>query len=164
MPGYPIRTPSDHSSVDSSPRLIAASHVLHRLLMPRHPPYALNNLPTTNTTQTSRCSHPLYNSQTPTSTTTPTATHPTTRQSDAMMARHPETTTHHTNHGCCLRTQQRTNTPPPPNHHTPLSTPTPTQQHRRDQAVLRPRNHQATATQPAVPHSSKRAHSSLERR
>ena len=29
----------------SSPRLIAASYVLHRLLMPRHPPCALSNLP-----------------------------------------------------------------------------------------------------------------------
>ena len=28
----------------SSPRLIAAYHVLHRLLVPRHPPYALRNL------------------------------------------------------------------------------------------------------------------------
>ncbi len=46
MPGFPIRTPSDLSSVDSSPRLIAASYVLHRLLMPRHPPCALNNLTT----------------------------------------------------------------------------------------------------------------------
>ncbi len=46
MPGSPIRTPWDHSSVDSSPRPIAASHVLHRLLMPRHPPYALKNLTT----------------------------------------------------------------------------------------------------------------------
>jgi hypothetical protein len=44
--GYPIRTPSDLSSVDSSPRTIAASHVLHRPLMPRHPPCALNNLTT----------------------------------------------------------------------------------------------------------------------
>src|SRR6185312_16577545 len=42
-----MRTPSDHSSVDSSPRTIAASHVLHRLLMPRHPPCALNNLTNT---------------------------------------------------------------------------------------------------------------------
>ena len=47
MPGFPIRTPSDHSSVDSSPRTIAASHVLHRLLMPRHPPCALDNLTNT---------------------------------------------------------------------------------------------------------------------
>ena len=29
---------------DSSPRLIAAIHVLHRLLTPRHPPYALSSL------------------------------------------------------------------------------------------------------------------------
>jgi hypothetical protein len=30
--------------VCSSPRLIAAYHVLHRLLAPRHPPYTLSNL------------------------------------------------------------------------------------------------------------------------
>ena len=47
MPGFPIRTPSDQRSVDSSPRTIAASHVLHRLLMPRHPPCALDNLTNT---------------------------------------------------------------------------------------------------------------------
>ena len=29
----------------SSPRLFAVSHVLHRLLSPRHPPYALSSLP-----------------------------------------------------------------------------------------------------------------------
>ena len=45
-PGFPIRKSSDQSSVISSPRLIADSHVLHRLLMPRHPPCALNNLHT----------------------------------------------------------------------------------------------------------------------
>src|SRR5689334_3082994 len=48
VPGFPIRTPWDHSSVDSSPRPIAASHVLHRLLVPRHPPSALDNLTTEN--------------------------------------------------------------------------------------------------------------------
>ena len=42
--GFPIRTPWDHSPVIDSPRLIADSHVLHRLPMPRHPPYALENL------------------------------------------------------------------------------------------------------------------------
>jgi hypothetical protein len=42
--GFPIRKSSDLSSVDSSPRLIAASYVLHRLLVPRHPPYALKHL------------------------------------------------------------------------------------------------------------------------
>ena len=46
MLGFPIRKSSDLSSVDSSPRLIAASYVLHRLLVPRHPPCALTNLAT----------------------------------------------------------------------------------------------------------------------
>src|SRR5689334_22712408 len=72
VPGYPIRTPWDHSSVDSSPRPIAASHVLHRLLMPRHPPCALKHLFTT------RCSHPLCNTQhTTTPQPSPTTTTPT---------------------------------------------------------------------------------------
>ena len=44
MLGFPIRTSSDPRSVGSSPRHIAASHVLHRLLMPRHPPCALKHL------------------------------------------------------------------------------------------------------------------------
>jgi hypothetical protein len=44
--GFPIRTSPDHSQVGDSPRLNAASHVLHRLLMPRHPPCALKNLAT----------------------------------------------------------------------------------------------------------------------
>ena len=46
QPGFPIRTSPDHSSVGSSPRLIAASYVLLRFLVPRHPPCALNNLTT----------------------------------------------------------------------------------------------------------------------
>ncbi len=44
VPGFPIRTSSDPRSVDNSPRHIAASHVLHRPLMPRHPPCALTHL------------------------------------------------------------------------------------------------------------------------
>ena len=66
--GYPIRTPSDHSSAGSSPRLIAASHVLHRPLVPRHPPCALHNFTHKNQKQitATRCSHPLYSSQTTT--------------------------------------------------------------------------------------------------
>ena len=39
--GCPIRKSSDISLVCSSPKLIAAYHVLHRLLESRHPPYAL---------------------------------------------------------------------------------------------------------------------------
>jgi hypothetical protein len=46
QPGFPIRKSSNHSSVASSSRLIAGSYVLHRLLVPRHPPCALNNLTT----------------------------------------------------------------------------------------------------------------------
>lgn len=42
--GFPIRRSSDQSSVGSSPRLIAASYVLLRLLVPRHSPCALKNL------------------------------------------------------------------------------------------------------------------------
>jgi hypothetical protein len=30
--------------ISTYPQLIAGSHVLHRLLVPRHPPYALSNL------------------------------------------------------------------------------------------------------------------------
>lgn len=46
--GFPIRRPSDHSSIISSPRLIADFYVLLRLQMPRHPPFALKNLTTKN--------------------------------------------------------------------------------------------------------------------
>src|ERR1700745_133725 len=46
-PGFPIRKSSDHSLVADSPRLIAGSNVLHRLLVPRHPPCALKNLANT---------------------------------------------------------------------------------------------------------------------
>ncbi len=42
--GFPIRTPSDQRSVDSSPKTFAATHVLHRLQAPRHSPYALSSL------------------------------------------------------------------------------------------------------------------------
>ena len=39
--GFPIRKSRDQRSVSTSPGLIAAAHVLHRLLAPRHPPCAL---------------------------------------------------------------------------------------------------------------------------
>ena len=44
--GFPIRTSPDRRLLSTSPKLIAASHVLHRLLAPRHPPCALNSLVT----------------------------------------------------------------------------------------------------------------------
>ena len=64
--GFPIRKSSDHSPLIGSPRHIADCHVLHRLLMPRHPPCALSNLQTDTHRFISRirCSRPLYSSQT----------------------------------------------------------------------------------------------------
>ena len=40
-PGFPIRTPPDQSLFANSPRIIAGYDVLHRLLPPGHPPFAL---------------------------------------------------------------------------------------------------------------------------
>ena len=43
-PGFPIRKSAGQRLFSASPRLIAAVHVLHRLLVPRHPPCALSIL------------------------------------------------------------------------------------------------------------------------
>ncbi len=51
--GFPIRNSPDQSSFGSSPKLIAARHVLHQLLVPRHPPCTLSSL----ITQISNCSY-----------------------------------------------------------------------------------------------------------
>ena len=104
VPGFPIRTSSDPRSVGSSPRHIAASHVLHRLPVPRHPPCALKHLQTQkpidkrNCTSThqhttthperpaathsrARCSQPLSTNQTP---------HPTTKDGATTKPSHPQ--------------------------------------------------------------------------
>jgi hypothetical protein len=57
VPGFPIRTSTDRSSVGSSPWLFAATRVLHRCQMPRHPPLALRSL------EEQRCSCSLCSSQ-----------------------------------------------------------------------------------------------------
>ena len=61
IPGFPIRTPPDHSSAHQLPRGLSQPHnVLHRLLVPRHPPYALHYLQqlcTTSTVQFSNNTH-----------------------------------------------------------------------------------------------------------
>ncbi len=44
QPGSPIRKSAGQRLFSASPRLIAAVHVLLRLLVPRHPPYALTIL------------------------------------------------------------------------------------------------------------------------
>jgi hypothetical protein len=56
-PGCPIRTSSDQSLFDDSPKLIAVCHVLHRLCTPRHPPCTLNSL----TTLMKSCDHAVPN-------------------------------------------------------------------------------------------------------
>ena len=64
--GFPIRKSMDQSSFTNSPWLIAGYNVLHRLLVPRHPPTALSSLSKISKTKTSRqkidlqrCSRPL---------------------------------------------------------------------------------------------------------
>ena len=42
--GFPHSEILGSMPVSGSPRLIAGNHVLHRLLAPRHPPYALSSL------------------------------------------------------------------------------------------------------------------------
>ena len=42
--GFPHSDISGSKPVCDSPKLIAAYHVLHRLLVPRHPPYTLSSL------------------------------------------------------------------------------------------------------------------------
>ena len=102
VPGFPIRTSSDHSSVDSSPRPIAASHVLHRLLMPRHPPCALDNLTNTHIKKSRhKCAQKqkMLASTVQFSTTTRTSAQP----------RQPAKRALPVQRGCPLRTQQCAN-------------------------------------------------------
>ena len=132
MPGFPIRTPWDHSSVDSSPRPIAASHVLHRLLVPRHPPNALSNLTTkmlASTMQFSTNTHPHPNTRHQTPRTTPP---PGTQFKAGMTHRRdaPEQTTP-PQQACSLRTQQDA-------HIQPSRTTGSLHTQPEDQAVLKP--------------------------
>ncbi len=132
MPGSPIRTPWDHSSVDSSPRPIAASHVLHRLLVPRHPPSALDNLTTKMLASTMQFSTnnppPPHTHHLPPH--TPTGTHEDGLMDTAVPGKkthqkkqpHPQQGTHPPQEGrtgCSLRTQQDASTPPAAPHPPP---------------------------------------------
>ena len=60
--GFPIRKSRDQRLVSTYPGLIAAAHVLHQLLAPRHPPCALILLIDKNTfvaaMEFSRCAGP----------------------------------------------------------------------------------------------------------
>lgn len=129
QPGFPIRTSWDQSSVINSPRLFADSHVLHRLLMPRHSPCALKNLATQKPRQTPqppqptrgrsshdarliRCSRPLCSSQT--TTPHPHPTHPTGQafqKQGNQTKQQPPHTPKSMRQACCSRTQQCVNNP-----------------------------------------------------
>jgi hypothetical protein len=55
--GFPIRKSPGQSLLGGSPELIAACHVLHRLLTPGHPPCALVRLTTTQRMKEFRTAH-----------------------------------------------------------------------------------------------------------
>ena len=76
--GFPIRTSTDQSSFTNSPWLIAGYNVLHRLLMPRHPPIALSSLsPNQNDQQQNKLQKMLASTiQFSNNKQTPTNTHP----------------------------------------------------------------------------------------
>ena len=148
----------DHSSVTSSPRLIAGSYVLHRLLVPRHPPCALNNL----TTKTQRCSRPLCSSQHTSSTTPcrPTPTPPPTRkqESDAVCGPGADHQKHHTNQRRGLSgpnsvpdTQPATTHPtfPPPHPH---PHPRRSTRHEHDSCTSEAASHRRRASNPLTFH------------
>ena len=59
--GFPIRTSPDHRVLARSPKLFAGSYVLRRLLLPRHPPCALNYLkPRHSRVLALACGHGVY--------------------------------------------------------------------------------------------------------
>src|SRR6266545_1939186 len=127
LPGFPIRTPSDHSSVDSSPRLIAASHVLHRLLVPRHPPCALNNLATKMLASTMQFSN---HERTPAHTPPPDPPPPDTTHAAPTGQKNP------TDPGTGMADRPARNTRdnphPPPPRQPPTRTPTTRQEHQQE--------------------------------
>src|SRR5690348_16881557 len=59
-PGFPIRRSAGQRLFSASPRLIAAVHVLHRLLVPRHPPCALTILTVSTARTRLKCRHREY--------------------------------------------------------------------------------------------------------
>ena len=116
--GFPIRRSTDQSSFTSSPWLIAGYNVLHRLLMPRHPPTALSSLSPNKTInkiyKDARVHYTILKQQTNTRTPTPHGSkHPGTVDCD----------THHT-HGGSPRTQQRATAQPQPRTRAPSTPPT----------------------------------------
>ena len=140
--GFPIRKSTDQSSFTSSPWLIAGYNVLHRLLMPRHPPIALSSLSpqnqTTRTTKDARVHYTILNHH---------RTPRTTRQPAGPPRQHhtPETPAHHNGAGN-PGTQQRAHPPHPQqgdptgtvNTSTPSRHPTPTNRQETGNPTMAP--------------------------
>src|SRR3954451_5096175 len=123
-----MRTPPDQRSVANSPGLIAGSYVLHRLLMPRHPPCALHSLSHTPPTQptTRNTAHRPHKKRDPTTpphrdTAKPHQSQQTTTDDESDMAVH---TTHYKDarvHYPDLKQQPHTRTNAPPSDETSSS-------------------------------------------
>src|SRR3954451_23029622 len=122
-----IRTPPDQRSVANSPGLIAGSYVLHRLLMPRHPPCALHSLSHTPPTQPTTSDQPTNpTKKDPTTpphrdTAKPHQSQQTTTDDESDMAVH---TTHYKDarvHYPDLKQQPHTRTNAPPSDETSSS-------------------------------------------
>ena len=117
MPGPPIRKPSDHSPPAGSPRNIAGHHVLHRPLMPRHPPNAQKNKQQRHTNKTrNTLSQKSYSKMLASTiqftTNPPTPTTPPHNSEAEPQARQPgRTTPEPRQHATPTRTQARTGTP-----------------------------------------------------
>ena len=110
--GFPIRTPSDHSSFTNSPRLIADYRVLHRPLMPRHPPCALEHSPPHTNTHKPKSPYALQGDKTNNTRNTKTNKITTTTHSVIARCSRPlftkQTTTTHQGHHPQHREQQST--------------------------------------------------------
>ena len=148
--GFPIRTSTDQSSFTNSPWLIAGYNVLHRLLMPRHPPIALSSLsPKNSTTKNYKDARVHYTIlKHPTNTNTPPP-----HESKAKGC-------HQNNHNHQrLRKPQNPTTCTPP--HPPPPAPFHTQPPQGNQAVLRTSTNRhrnsinaSTTNQPPTPHTN----------
>ena len=164
--GFPIRTSSDQRFVGNSPRHNAASHVLHRLSMPRHPPYARNKTHghTNKQVQTpkhkkERYSRPLYSSHTTqphTQTTTPKAVIHASRAQQEQLCAAPDTQ-QCTNAKTLLSRKLGASTNPNTTQHTPHHQPPtpPSKQHQRLRVCLHPANKIVAVTHSATqPHNT----------
>ena len=161
--GFPIRTSSDQRFVGNSPRHNAASHVLHRLSMPRHPPYARNKTHghTNKQVQTpkhkkERYSRPLYSSHTTQPHTQTTTTgHPCDKGPTGTTNAAPDTQ-QCTNAKTLLSRKLGASTNPNTTQHTPQHQPPtpPSKQHQRLRVCLHP----AKTKHMAVTHSATQPH------